>query len=539
MSEPVAKQRPMINLDEFERRLRQPAAAPQRHDDDPLAELARLVGSEQDPYQTVFRDQRDPYDDRRDLRADSRQQANLQRPRDPYPPRAVIPEPPRPPQPLPFAAQRGLQAERMMPQPPSMRASEPLRATRGPASAPAAAPAFGGNFAAIEAGLRGSIQPDYRDAAQDPAHSYQPSYHADEGEEDDAHWLDQAQASAPQHAATAEMPLPARSHRLLYLTAAIIALGIGGIGATFAIKRSPASPQQIAMIKASTSPAKVQAKGASDSGNATMQDASVLDNTPQAPPVGVVNRVEQPVDLAVQGPQTAPASGAASVPVPTPPSEAPPWQTAAPAAVPAQSNPQVADASPSQSFGLGGMIQSRRVKTIAVRPDGSVARDDAEPSPPSDAAATPAADSVAPPPANPKATARVATPSRTASAAPAGADAGDVAPSPVRQRPTAHAKPTEVADLGTASDATDSGAGGGFAVQLAAAPTEAEAQHVMNKLAGTYRAEIGGHKLKFHRAKVGEKTVYRVRVGGMSKTAAVKLCQSLQAKGGTCFIAHD
>ena len=59
MSEPVAKQRPMINLDEFERRLRQPAAAPQRHDDDPLAELARLVGSEQDPYQTVFRDQRD------------------------------------------------------------------------------------------------------------------------------------------------------------------------------------------------------------------------------------------------------------------------------------------------------------------------------------------------------------------------------------------------------------------------------------------------------------------------------------------------
>jgi hypothetical protein len=534
MSEPVAKQRPMINLDEFERRLRQPAAAPQRHDDDPLAELARLVGSEQDPYQTVFRDQRDPYDDRCDLRADSRPQPNVPRPR------AVIPEPPRPPQPLPFAAQRGLQAERMMPQPPSMRAPEPLRATRGPAAAPSAAPAFGGNFAAIEAGLRGSIQPDYRDVEENPAHAYQPSYHADAGEDDEDHWLDEAQASAPQHAAAAEMPLPARSHRLLYLTAAIIALGIGGIGATFAIKRSPASPQQIAMIKASTSPAKVQAKGSSDSGNATMQDASVLDNTPQAPPVGVVNRVEQPVDLAVQGPQTAPTSGAASVPVPTPPSEAPPWQAAAPAAAaPAQGNPQVADASPSQSFGLGGMIQSRRVKTVAVRPDGSVARDDAEPSPPSSAAATPAPDSVVPPPANPKATARVATPSRTASAAPADTGAGDVAPSPVRQKPTAHAKPTEVADLGTAPEAADAGAGGGFAVQLAAAPTEAEAQHVMNKLAGTYRAEIGGHKLKFHRAKVGEKTVFRVRVGGMSKTAAVKLCQSLQAKGGTCFIAHD
>src|SRR6185437_9493105 len=55
MSEPVAKQRPMINLDEFERRLKRPAPSSQGGDD-PLAELARLVGNEQDPYQRVFQE---------------------------------------------------------------------------------------------------------------------------------------------------------------------------------------------------------------------------------------------------------------------------------------------------------------------------------------------------------------------------------------------------------------------------------------------------------------------------------------------------
>src|SRR3984893_16476894 len=53
MSKPVVKARPMIDLEEFERRLRKPLAANQG-DDDPLAELARFVGEQEDPYQTVF-----------------------------------------------------------------------------------------------------------------------------------------------------------------------------------------------------------------------------------------------------------------------------------------------------------------------------------------------------------------------------------------------------------------------------------------------------------------------------------------------------
>ncbi|MGH6821024.1 MAG: hypothetical protein ACREDU_09215, partial [Methylocella sp.] len=53
MSEPIVKRRPMIDLEEFERRLRKPLAVNQG-DDDPLAELARFVGEQEDPYKTVF-----------------------------------------------------------------------------------------------------------------------------------------------------------------------------------------------------------------------------------------------------------------------------------------------------------------------------------------------------------------------------------------------------------------------------------------------------------------------------------------------------
>ncbi|MGH6853221.1 MAG: hypothetical protein ACREDJ_08535, partial [Methylocella sp.] len=53
MSEPIVKRRPMIDLEEFERRLRKPLGANQG-DDDPLAELARFVGEQEDPYKSVF-----------------------------------------------------------------------------------------------------------------------------------------------------------------------------------------------------------------------------------------------------------------------------------------------------------------------------------------------------------------------------------------------------------------------------------------------------------------------------------------------------
>ncbi len=413
------------------------------------------------------------------------------------------------------------------------------------------APGLGGNFAAIEAGLRGSIQPDYQTApAENYAENYQQHYQEPAVEDDDEHWLDDAQVAAPRPAAVAMPELP-RSRRLLYVTAAIILVGIGGIGATFAIKRSPESPQQIAMIKAATSPAKVQAAAPvqTDGAKAAMQDASVLDKTPQPPPVGIVNRAEEPVDLAQAA--GGPAKGsdvdaAASVPVPTPPTEAPPWQGAAASA-------QVADATPSGAFGLAGMIQAKKVKTVTVRPDGTFVSDDAPQQTPPTAASAPQADpgqdaaGSVPTTATPKPTARVVTPPKSgivdkeavAASDPAGA-ASSGAPRGAKAA-AAHAKPVKVAalDTGAAAETAGARAGGGFAVQLAAPATEAEARRAITRLSHQYGSELADQHLKFHRAKVGEKSVYRVRVGDLSKQAAIKLCQSLQAKGGSCFVAHD
>ncbi len=429
---------------------------------------------------------------------------------------------------------------------------------------------LGGDFAAIEAGLRGSIQPTYQAA---PAESYARDYHQHDQEPpvDDDDWLDQAQGAPPRRMSAAPsgaMLEPARPRRLLYVTAAIILVCMGGIGVVYASKHTARSPQQVAMIKAATSPAKVQAPAQRDGTNAAMQDASVLDKTPQPPPVGVVNREEQPVALpqtAAAAPSGSNADGAASVPVPTPPTEAPPWEAdpskvqgapqgraqapqQATAQGPTHGNPQVADAAPGQAFGLGGLIQPRKVKTVMVRPDGTVVSDEAPLQMPAAAqgAAPPApyqsAAADAAPPATSKATARVATPKSAVVDQEPGAASGAVS-STVASKPRAgHAKPVKVADLGTGSEA-DAAAGhsaaGDFAVQLAAPGTEAEAHHAITRLMHAYQAELAGYPLKFHRAKVGEKSVYRVRVGGLSKPAAIKLCQSLQAKGGSCFVAKD
>ena len=148
---------------------------------------------------------------------------------------------------------------------------------------------------------------------------------------------------------------------------------------------------------------------------------------------------------------------------------------------------QVAD-STNQAFGLGGTIQSKKVKTLAVRPDGSVVADNANNN---DNAVDPntmqmpaAAQGSAPAPqggdgtngADPNATAQTtALDNANAANQQPGNGANDASdadngPSPVRPH---HVKAMRVADLGTgAGDDTASGTGD-FAVQLAAPGSEA------------------------------------------------------------------
>ena len=76
-------------------------------------------------------------------------------------------------------------------------------------------------------------------------------------------------------------------------------------------------------------------------------------------------------------------------------------------------------------------------------------------------------------------------------------------------------------------------------MQFGAAGSEAEAHALVTKVATKYASQLGGHKPTFKMAKVGDKTVYRVRASGMSKDSAASICGNVKSSGGSCFVAGD
>ena len=292
----------------------------------------------------------------------------------------------------------------------------------------------------------------------------------------------------------------APSRRPLYLMGGALVVLIAGIGAVL-LNRAGHTNGVAPTIQASTAPVKV-APAVSPVSELTQQQqaVSVLDksNTERLAASRVVNREEQPVDIqATARPRR--AGDAASAPA-------------------------------GAASNIGLFPEPRRVKTVSVRPDGSVITGEmpSAPSPqrPVSATATPipptrAASAPAAAPQTPKATVR-ATP--TDGAERPQTEAALAAPAAARPKP---------------AETTASTAGGGYAVQLAAPGSEAEARSVMNTLAKRYRGELGGRRLNFRKATVGEKSVYRVRVNGLSQEAATGVCAKLQAKGGSCFVTRN
>ncbi|MGB6374860.1 MAG: hypothetical protein WBF22_16195, partial [Methylocella sp.] len=304
MSEPIVKRRPMIDLEEFERRLRKPLAANQG-DDDPLAELARFVGEQEDPYKTVF----EPL---------SRRPAGT--------------------------SWRG----------PDHGEGDELGAHE---------PLIGGDFAAIEAGLLGA-------ARHESGENLSLSEELDGCEEAEGaeHWRYEDTAEGYREAGPPFEEI--RSRHPLYVMAAIIVAGILGIGASFAFKGAGSHQDEIATIMAADGPAKIHPETAAGT-EIPDQDASVLGGSPQQRPVALVNNVEQPADLSAQAnvpeaqanPPRAIAgltTGAASVPVPAPPAQAQPQPSAEP-------------------LSIADLIEPKKVKTVSVRPDGTILPNDAPP----------------------------------------------------------------------------------------------------------------------------------------------------------------
>jgi hypothetical protein len=304
--------------------------------------------------------------------------------------------------------------------------------------------------------------------------------------------------------------------------AAMIVAGIAGIGASFGFKGAATNPSEITTIRAADGPTKIHPDTVAST-EVPDRDASVLGGVQQQPPVAAVNNVEQPTDLSAQAyaePSSAVtglASGAASVPVPQPPAQVQPQQP---------------------SDGIAALIEPKKVKTVSVRPDGTLLSYDSPPQgvAPGSPAAHPAAVSPAKA-ATPKSTARLATtPKPPAAAANVSADAAKTSIAPKAKR----VQVADAQDQVPGAEAARAAAPGTFAVQLAAPGTEQEARDAQVRIMKKFGAELAGFHPSIHKAEVGGKPVYRVRVSGLSsRDEATALCQKVQSGGGSCFVAKN
>jgi hypothetical protein len=90
----------------------------------------------------------------------------------------------------------------------------------------------------------------------------------------------------------------------------------------------------------------------------------------------------------------------------------------------------------------------------------------------------------------------------------------------------------------TASLPTPSSSAGGFGIQLAAPASEQEARNIFASLQGKHTL-LKGYSPNIVQAQTGGRSIYRLRVGAMSRDEATALCVKLKANGGQCFVAKN
>jgi hypothetical protein len=201
--------------------------------------------------------------------------------------------------------------------------------------------------------------------------------------------------------------------------------------------------------------------------------------------------------------------------------------------------PQAAPVSSQQS----ASTEPRRVRTVTVRADGSVVGDQGRPAAP--AAAQRASNSQ--PSTGPLALSNT-TGSSGAVAAPARPSQGDnpwasVTGGSQTSAPTTQAalpsqgagNPAPIVAVNTPAPA------GSYVVQVAAQKTEADAASTWQQLQQKYPAVLGNQQASIRRVDLGERGVfYRAQVGPFgSRSQASEVCQSLKAAGGECVIQRN
>ncbi len=410
-----------------------------------------------------------------------------------------------------------------------------------------------GDYAAQHAGQ----QPHYRDAQQPPdtvgrlpaflPHSRASRYGDDQTQDssdDQAYALEDYEESAPD----------GRRRGGFVIVAAVLGLAVLGTAGAFAYRamfggsmlpslppiiRAEDGPNKIVPptnnSKASTSDQADASAANSDEKLVSREEQPVAMPAPVNPPSRVVSTIpifSDPNSAQAGFPVSgAPGNPTSAAPAPVPP--APP--VAAPAATPAPVPPAAA-AAPAPQI---ASPEPKKVRTIPIRPDQLESTAEATPAPPPPARSAP----VPPPRPAPR-------PLKPAPAAPkVEANAplsivpgqGDMqASAPARTR-TALAQPTPLALSPAAARETAPAPGGGYAVQVTSQRSEAEAQTAFRALRAKFPNLLGSHEPIIRRADLGDKGVfYRALVGPFaSMEQAAAMCSSLKAAGGNCIVQRD
>jgi hypothetical protein len=261
MSDVVTKRRPMIDLDEFEKRLA-PSFSSNQKEGDPLAELLRVITDRVEPH----------FEPTADLSAKA----------------AGFPGD--------FAAiEAGLllakQSQAAMPR-------DAERSTVAYKRPDARAPLIGGDFAAIEAALMSGLEEKTTAAvAESAVPNALPS--VDVGAD---RWF--AQEQQPASGPAADAGAQVRSRAPLYAMAALVIAGIAGIGVSTGISSRVSSPAEVVAIKAeSASPQNVDSAANAD---VPAKEVAVLGQPPEPTPAPAAEGGEQPFNVIPQADATKP-----------------------------------------------------------------------------------------------------------------------------------------------------------------------------------------------------------------------------------------
>jgi len=475
------QERPFASDADYDRGANPNAQA--KGENDPLAELARLIG-QTDPFGTAANppqplqsraNVRPQYDavDEEELSAPAGPPPWMQRARHEAPPQQEYEEPEPEYQPSPvhplhrYAAQPAAAPEQDYHEPQQYADEQPADPSR------------------YDHALYGQLESGEQEYARDPAfpddpYAYQSGYE--------------------------EEPEPRKRSSGLMTVVAVLALAVVGTGAAFAYRTFVGSPRsgEPPIIRADNSPTKV-VPAQSDGGA-----SKIPDRIPGGGGEKLASRDEAPVDVNSE-------SGASLVVFPplnrnnSPPPVA-----------------SISSAGPALTTAASGTTSNnepRKIKTLAVKGDaaenGGIPAGVTSPAKPAPAART----------------APVAPAARNPSSANASAN-GPLSLSP-QGGPAAEPAPTRLAATNPVQAAPASG--GGYLVQVSSQKNEADAQASYRALQNKFPTVLGSRPPVIKRADLGDKGVYyRAMVGPFASTEeATQFCGNLKTAGGQCVVQRN